>query len=170
MGNPMLLDALERDWYTLLKKHTVFPFPNIINIPKSLEFDCLIISVGPDSVARHYTVNALFNLSNKLNKPIIGVCHGAFAVNDLTDGINGIIEGHSDCLHNIHMDGNTYRVNSHHHQSIQSIGTEMKIVAVDDDENIEAFQHTSKPIYGIVWHPERMSTPVLPKDVEQLLL
>lgn len=170
MGNTMSLDALERDWYVLLKKHTVIPYPNIIDVPDELEFDCLIISGGTDSIARHYTEDALFALAVRLNKPIVGVCHGAFAVNDLTGGVNGKITGHEASIHSIYMENNSYRVNSHHHQSIQSIGTSMKIVANDDDGNIEAFQHDTLPIYGIVWHPERMSTPVLPQAVRQLLL
>lgn len=170
MGNIMSLDALERDWYTLLKKHTVIPYPNIVNVPPDLEFDCLVITGGPDSIARHYTENALFKVAKNLNKPIVGVCHGAFAVNDLTGGINGTIAGHEASLHNITMSGQTYQVNSHHHQSIQTIGEDMEVIATDMDGNIEAFQHVTKPIYGIVWHPERMSNPVLPKVVEQLLL
>jgi putative glutamine amidotransferase len=170
MGHLMHLDALERSWFTFLKNHTVIPYPNTTNIPDNIDFDCLIISGGPDSIARHHTENALFRLAERINKPVIGVCHGAFAVNDLTAGINGTVDGHEASLHNIIMDGATYLVNSHHHQSIQTLGPDMRVVATDEDGNIEAFQHVSRPIYGIVWHPERMSMPVLPKDVEQLLL
>lgn len=170
MGHTMSLDALERDWYTLLSKHTVVPYPNVINVPDNLDFDCLVISGGPDSIARHYTENALFALAYRLDKPIVGICHGAFAINDLTQGVNGTITGHEASIHNITMGGATYQVNSHHHQSIEILGADMIVVATDNDGNIEAFQHATRPIYGIVWHPERMSTPVLPKDVAQLLL
>lgn len=170
MGQTMSLDALERDWHDLLKKHTVIPFPNKINVTDDIEFDCIFLSGGTDSVARHYTENSLFKLALKHNKPIVGICHGAFAINDLTGGVNGRILGHEATIHNITMNGATYQVNSHHHQSIKSIGADMTVVATDEDGNIEAFQHVTKPIYGLVWHPERMSNPVLPKDVEKFIL
>jgi gamma-glutamyl-gamma-aminobutyrate hydrolase PuuD len=39
----------------------------------------------------------------------------------------------------------------------------------EPDKTIEAFKHQALPIYGIVWHPERMDVPVLPEEVAILL-
>jgi len=162
-------DALERNWFNLLYKHQLFPVPNIGVIDETIEFDCLVLTGGPDSLARHTTEDLLFHHANKLGKPIIGVCHGAFAVNDLTGGINGVIEGHEDTSHMINMEGGVYNVNSYHGQYIQQLGADMISIATDADNNIEAFKHKELPIYGIVWHPERMKHPVLPNAVRKLL-
>jgi N5-(cytidine 5'-diphosphoramidyl)-L-glutamine hydrolase len=170
MGNSMYLDALERDWYVLLKKHQLMPFPNIYDFVEVPEFDCLVITGGPDSLARHYTEDALFALALKRNKPIVGVCHGAFTVNDLTGGINGTVSGHVGVMHDIVMNDKKITVNSYHNQSIQQLGPEMQAVAHDLDGNIEAFEHVNLPIYGVVWHPERMNHPILTPNLEILLL
>ena len=167
--NNFLFDALERSWYELLHKHTVIPVANIGAIDETIEFDCLILSGGPDSIARHTTEDLLFAHALKLNKPIVGICHGAFTVNDLTGGVNGRILDHTDTNHLINMEGVTHMVNSFHSQFIESMGPNMISIAEDLDGNTEAFQHKSRPIYGVVWHPERMKNPVLPSIVQDLL-
>jgi putative glutamine amidotransferase len=163
-------DALERSWYTLFKKHYLIPIPNLGIIDESIEFDCLVLTGGPDSIKRHVTEDLLFAHAMKLNKPIFGFCHGAFAVNDLTGGINDYIEGHIQTEHEIIMEDNIYTVNSYHGQSIDKLGPDMEKIAMDLDGYTEAFKHKYKPIYGIVWHPERMKEPVLPNDVRSILL
>jgi gamma-glutamyl-gamma-aminobutyrate hydrolase PuuD len=45
----------------------------------------------------------------------------------------------------------------------------MEILAVDESNNIEAFKHKQYPIYGVVWHPERMEVPILPKQIQEIL-
>jgi gamma-glutamyl-gamma-aminobutyrate hydrolase PuuD len=37
------------------------------------------------------------------------------------------------------------------------------------DGNIEGFKHNTKPIWGLVWHPEMMEVPVLPEELNTLL-
>jgi putative glutamine amidotransferase len=163
-------DALERSWYALFKKHNLIPVPNLGIIDESIEFDCLVLTGGPDSIKRHLTEDLLFAHAMKLNKPIFGFCHGAFAVNDLTGGTNGHIEGHIQIDHEIIMEDNIYTVNSYHGQSIDKLGPEMEKIAMDLDGYTEAFKHKYKPIYGIVWHPERMKEPVLPDEVRSIIL
>jgi len=118
---------------------------------------------------RHTTEDLLFHHANKLGKPIVGICHGAFAVNDLTGGTNGYIDDHTNTSHAISMEGGIHLVNSYHSQNIATLGADMIPTAFDSDNNPEAFQHSTKPIYGVVWHPERMKDPILPKDVKDLL-
>lgn len=165
-----LFDALERSWNFFLSKHHLIPVPNLGRIDTSVDFDCLVLTGGPDSIERHLTEDLLFHHANKLGKPIIGFCHGAFAVNDLTGGKNGYIENHIHVEHEVLMEGKIFTVNSYHGQSIETIGNDIEKLAVDLDGNIEAFKHKYKPIYGIVWHPERMKEPVLPNDVRNILL
>ena len=42
-------------------------------------------------------------------------------------------------------------------------------IAFDDNGVVEAFKHKELPQWGIVWHPERMVTPVLPVEVKEIL-
>lgn len=161
-------DALERSWYNFFSEHQLIPVPNLGSIDRNIEFDCLVLTGGPDSLERHKTENLLYAHAFDLNKPIVGFCHGAFAINDLTGGKNGYIEGHVQTEHEITMEDKTFIVNSYHGQSIERLGLNMESVAVDSEGIIEAFRHISRPIYGVVWHPERMHNVVLPSDVSAL--
>jgi putative glutamine amidotransferase len=142
--------------------------PNVVDIDH-LEFDCLLLTGGPDSVARHLTENALYDVAYRRELPIVGVCHGAFVINDIAGGVNGTCVGHAGTEHPVTVDGEIHMVNSYHTQSIQTLGEDFVSIARDNDGAIEAFQHKTRPIYGIVWHPERMATPVMPTVVTKLL-
>jgi len=167
-GMALVFDGVERNWAEFLKGHEIVAVPNVIDIDH-LEFDCLLLTGGPDSVARHLTENALYAVAYTRGLPIVGVCHGAFAINDIAGGINGTIAGHAGTEHQVIMDGKIYTVNSYHSQCIQTLGEDFISTARDHNGTVEAFQHRSRPIYGIVWHPERMSDPVLPDPVKTLL-
>ena len=67
------------------------------------------------------------------------------------------------------MEGQEHVVRCFHSQSIETLAKNFVAIAHDKQGNIEAFRHNKLPIYGIVWHPERMEVPVLPEDVKKLL-
>ena len=67
------------------------------------------------------------------------------------------------------MYGKKHTVRCYHAQAIKELGKDMTAIAHDDKGNIEAFKHNKHPIYGVVWHPERMKNPVLPTEVKKLL-
>ena len=167
-GMTLVFDGVERNWANFLHGHTIVAVPNVVDIDH-LEFDCLLLTGGPDSVARHLTENALYATAYTRNLPIVGICHGAFAINDIAGGTNGTCAGHAGTEHPVTVDGKIRMVNSYHSQSIKTLGSDFISIARDDYGNIEAFQHKSRPIYGIVWHPERMNDPVLPDPVKALL-
>lgn len=167
-GMTLVFDGIERNWAEFLSGHEIVAVPNVVDVDQ-LAFDCLLLTGGPDSVARHLTENALYALAYRRGLPIVGVCHGAFAINDIAGGINGNCEGHSGTMHPVTVDGCIHMVNSYHSQSIETVGEDFIVTVRDDAGGIEAFEHKTKPIYGIVWHPERMAEPVLPAGVNKLL-
>ena len=162
-------DILERSWYSLLTGHEIIPVPNLPDKKFDNNWDCLIITGGNDSIARHLTEDKLFKIADENNKPIIGFCHGAFVVNDLSGGINSNIDGHFDVNHTIEMEGSIYNVNSFHSQGILKLAPNFQSIAIDKDGNCEAFQHKSKLQWGILWHPERMEHPLLPTHLINFL-
>lgn len=162
-------DALERIWYEFLPRHDLIPLPNLIKVDKNLKIDCLLISGGPDSYARHMTEDNLYAWAVEKNIPVIGICHGAFVINDLGGGENGRCEGHHGTVHEITMDGEIHEVNSYHTQCIKTIGPDFVGEAWDPDGRIEAFSHKSLPIHAIVWHPERQSSPLMTNPIKKIL-
>lgn len=164
----LVFDGIERNWAKFLAGHDIVAVPNVVDVDH-LEFDCVLLTGGPDSLARHQTENALYALAWQRGLPVIGICHGAFAINDIAGGVNGTCEGHAGTTHTIVMEGQSHTVNSYHSQSIETLGKDFEATARDQQGHIEAFQHQSRPVYGIVWHPERQEQAVLPTTVKKLL-
>ena len=53
--------------------------------------------------------------------------------------------------------GKEFPINSSHHQAADLIGKDLVTAAVCPvDGCVESIRHTSKEIYGVQWHPERM--------------
>jgi len=174
--NEIIHDCLDPQWYSFLYPHELIPIPNNGNMIS--DFDILIISGGESGLARTITEVTYYQTALRRNIPIIGVCHGAFFINKQhTNGVTGVtLPSHKkDIIHPIEMDGSVYAVNSFHSASIEydMLGDDLIPVAThhttSNHVTIEAFEHKALPIYGIVWHPERMERPVLPRKVEELL-
>lgn len=164
--NNITYDCLEQGWYKLFCNHTIIPVPNIDAIP--IKSDLLVLSGGNLTPARLKTELTHYRYALANNIPIIGVCHGAFLINQLHQGINASINNHHSVSHHIDMENRTYKVNSYHKTSIKHLGVCLDAIGWHTN-SIEAFRHKFLPIWGIVWHPERMEIPVLPSDLWNLI-
>jgi putative glutamine amidotransferase len=100
-------------------------------------------------------------------KPILGICHGAFLLTDVLGGQVGPISGHSDTTHSVDYFGKKIEVNSFHNQSILHLHHSGQTLATDQDGQIEAW--IDGYMAGIVWHPERMSDPFIPAEIQQIM-
>jgi putative glutamine amidotransferase len=165
--NNITYDCLEHGWYGLLNHCDIEPIPNVSNIP--LDFDMLILSGGDATPNRTHTETMYYNIALLKGIPILGVCHGAFFINEFHSGINLPIDGHDNTAHEIELDGNINYVNSHHTNSIGKLGIDLMPVATcPHDGTIEAFKHSHLPIWGLVWHPER-TEGILLDDLAKVL-
>lgn len=45
-------------------------------------------------------------------------------------------------------------VSSYHHQAVDAIGRDLRVVAVADDGCVEALEHTAGALLAVQWHPE----------------
>lgn len=167
--NHLEYDCLDSQWYSFLSPHEVIPIPNCdYFVP---EFDVLIISGGDGTTQREKIERRYIKIALDRNIPIIGICHGAFLLNTWYNGENEPIRNHHNSNHTIEMDNELYAVNSFHAFGISITGLGEQLIPVATHENmVESFEHKELPIYGIVWHPERMgNTAVVPKKVKELL-
>ena len=165
--NNITYDCLEQGWHTLLSRHTLVPIPNVSNI--ETDFDMLILSGGDTTPNRTHTETMYYNIALLKGVPILGVCHGAFFINEFHSGTNKPIEGHKNTAHQIEMENTTEFVNSFHTNSIALLGKDLLPIAYcRADDTVEAFKHSKLPIWGLVWHPER-TEGLLPTDLYEIL-
>lgn len=163
-------DALEHGWYSYLKAHTLFPIANRPNQnfnDLADELDCFIITGGDDSTVRRLTEVRLATHMIARRKPVIGICHGAFLLTELLGGEIAEIDGHTDSEHEINYFGELITVNSYHSLAIKIPQRSATVLANDDHGHCEAWIDGTTA--GIVWHPERMTTPWIPDEIQALL-
>ena len=110
-------------------------------------------------------------------KPILGICRGLQVLNvwfggtllqDLGAERVPIHRGERDVLHPIQtapgsllaqLFGPCPTVNSAHHQAVDQVGTGLQVTAWSQDGTVEALEHSSLPIVGVQFHPERLPDP-----------
>ncbi len=120
----------------------------------------------------------LVNLAVELKMPILGICRGAQVANVALGG--SLVQDipsrmpESDIIHMqkvfsygtdhdvrfdrgsrlYHLFGESIRINSRHHQSIDTPGKGIRITAWAPDGVAEGAEHESLPIDLVQWHPE----------------
>ena len=113
-------------------------------------------------------------LALRYQKPVLGICKGMQIINVF---FGGTIHQHmqeaeehrykeKDQYHDTvifpdtflsSLYGNSLRVNSAHHQSVDKLGTGLIPVQYAlPSPTLEAFCHKTLSIYGVQWHPERL--------------
>lgn len=99
-------------------------------------------------------------------KPILGICRGIQVLNVYFGGdLIQHTDGHDGTPHAIktapgsalcRLCGPVCTVNSYHHQAVGRPGVGLRVCARAADGVIEAVEHSTLPILGVQWHPERM--------------
>ncbi len=107
-------------------------------------------------------------------KPILGICRGCQLLNiffggsiyqdlsnaeehtSFTDGLDLVHKVSSEKGSFIkRLYGESFYVNSHHHQAVKQLGKGIRISAKCKNV-IEGIEHEALPIIAVQWHPERM--------------
>lgn len=124
---------------------------------------------------------ALCKLFLRQKKPILGICRGCQLLNVALGGtlIQNLLfaENHkrkADGAENFHevtgredslmrkLWGIHFRVNSSHHQACNRLGEGLVPTLFAEDGTIEAVEHSSLPVVGVQFHPERLAKDGLP--------
>ena len=159
-------DSLEHSWYEYLQGHTLVSIPN--RLPISVpDIDLLIITGGNDHPARNCVEHELVDIMLARNVPVLGICHGCQLLTQRLGGTVVPVDGHMDINHIVTYQGEPHLVNSYHRLRIEQTPPGATVLAHDPDGNPEAWIMGCTA--GIMWHPERMSQPWIPAEIQRLL-
>lgn len=168
--NGQAYDSTQHGWYSYLKGHTLVPIANRTDQDfeqLAVDLDAVIITGGDDSALRRTVELKLAGQMTLRQKPVVGVCHGAFLLADVLGGQVEDVIGHHNTEHTVMYFGDIYQVNSYHTLAITKLHKSGTVLATDDEGNCEAW--IDGQTAGVVWHPERMKEPWLPDEIIQLL-
>lgn len=177
-------DGLDQRWGMLIHNlgYLPIPLPNVGHPPvayvEALELDALILTGGNDvgdAIERDSFEAELVAVAIRTQTTLIGVCRGAQVLNLYFGGnirrvsISNHI-GTRHCL--VYGDTvpdawrDTEPVNSFHQHAMftEDLADAFTPLAWTEDRVVEAFQHTSLPITGLMWHPER-ERPFVARDL-----
>ncbi len=176
-------DCLDQRWAGLLSSlgYVVIPVPNTIDEPErwadSLGMEGLVLSGGNDLASlagainaapeRDRTEGALLAWAEARSVPVLGICRGLQMINIYHGGSLIRIEQHAGTRHRVQISPDcgwlpfsAPVVNSFHNWGLSEagVGTGLVAAALAEDGTVEALQHRSLPVYGVMWHPERESS------------
>jgi gamma-glutamyl-gamma-aminobutyrate hydrolase PuuD len=175
-------ECLDRRWGNFLREVGLLPVPlasgaGVESYLERLEPAGLLLSGGNDlacvggdelSVERDAFETRVVELVRSRGLPILGVCRGMQLLAHLGGASIETCSGHVATLHALEPSGNArypaLRVprmaNSFHQFTARPRpGSQFQVVLRSADGAAEAIEHASQPIAGIMWHPERYSTP-----------
>lgn len=172
-------DCLDQRWASFIFKLGCLPIPlpnilpeQVVQFVEALRLDAVVLSGGNsielfDSTASDVSPErdafemALLEYAVASHIPVLGVCRGMQMINVFLGGGIERLDGHVGHRHSLQPVGNNPQlpddVNSFHHWGItsRSIAGDLKVLAYDSENNVEAFSDPGKQLLGIMWHPER---------------
>lgn len=170
-------DCLDQAWTRFLSACGLLPalLPNVTEVALALcdraDIAGLVLSGGNDLAAlggdapeRDAVENALLDLAERRGLPVLGVCRGMQVIQQRFSIPLLRVEGHVEQCQVIRIDGERKQVNSYHRFAAFGSRWPLEVWAVADDGVVKAIRHSTAPVTGIMWHPERLN-PFSPADV-----
>ncbi len=170
-------DCLDQAWSRFIAACGLLPLtvPNVPDVALALSESQAVCGViltggndlvvlGGDAPERDATEAALLDFAEARRLPVIGVCRGMQLIQHRHAVPMRRVEGHVAGSQRIRIDGKPAEVNSFHHFGAVETRDPLQVWAISDDGVIKAVRHASKPITGIMWHPER-TVPFSSSDI-----
>lgn len=155
-GSEFQFDALERGFFSMFRDWEITALHNKANqnfINLAATHDLLVLSGGDDHPQRLLVEIEMLKQFRMREKPVLGICHGAFLLTQLWGGELVPIEGHRRTEHLATYKGNDITLNSYHGSAITKAPNDAEVLVTDKSGNIESWMLGNT--LAVVWHPER---------------
>ena len=123
-----------------------------------------LVECGGDAPERDAVEYALLDWAERRRLPVLGVCRGMQVIQQRYGIALRRVEGHVAERQVIYVQGEPREVNSYHHYAALDSCPPLEVWATAADGVVKAIRHSSAPLTGIMWHPER-SKPFAPADI-----
>ena len=133
-----------------------------------MDFDAIVLSPGPGHPSRWHDFGVCSDILQKSEVPVFGICLGHQGIGNLLEGtVNRAPMAMHGRLSRVMHEGKGlfkdvpqgFSVVRYHSLAITSPpGPEGSIVAWSEDGVVMGVEHTSRPIWGVQFHPESIST------------
>jgi para-aminobenzoate synthetase len=133
-----------------------------------MDFDAIVLSPGPGHPSRWHDFGVCSDILAKSEVPVFGICLGHQGIGNLLEGtVNRAPMAMHGRLSRVMHEGKGlfkdvpqgFSVVRYHSLAITSPpGPEGSIVAWSDDGVVMGVEHTRRPIWGVQFHPESIST------------
>ena len=133
-----------------------------------MDFDAIVLSPGPGHPSRWHDFGVCSDILRKSEVPVFGICLGHQGIGNLLEGtVNRAPMAMHGRLSRVMHEGKGlfkdvpqgFSVVRYHSLAITSPpGPEGSICAWSDDGVVMGVEHTKRPIWGVQFHPESIST------------
>jgi para-aminobenzoate synthetase len=133
-----------------------------------MDFDAIVLSPGPGHPSRWHDFGVCSDILQKSEVPVFGICLGHQGIGNLLEGtVNRAPMAMHGRLSRVMHEGKGlfkdvpqgFSVVRYHSLAITSPpGPDGSVVAWSDDGVVMGVEHTKRPIWGVQFHPESIST------------
>jgi gamma-glutamyl-gamma-aminobutyrate hydrolase PuuD len=160
-------DCLDQVWIKFMVRCGLTPIPVPNSVGAALEIcrqvDGIVLTGGNDLAAyggdapeRDETENALLDLAERRDVPVLGVCRGMQMIQHRFGTPLRKVQGHVAPRQRISIHGRSVEVNSFHNFGATEVHAPLTSWAVAGDGVVEAVRHQALRMLGVMWHPERL--------------
>jgi putative glutamine amidotransferase len=114
-----------------------------------------LVECGGDAPERDAVEYALLDWAEQRRLPVLGVCRGMQVIQRRFEVALRRVEGHVEDRLVIRVEGELREINSYHPYTALDSRPPLEVWGMAADGVVKAIRHSSRPLSGFMWHPER---------------